>query len=154
MMQISEAPREVRRAVYRQERAERTSGKWSSWKRASAPQMAAAYAETDRAVPGVRGWAREIHTVWTNGWACVMVRTIERTSLGIFVDHVAFRTALNAELGWKEKQRIKDELFGPDRMAIEVFPRTADLIDAADMYHLWVFPPGFRFDFGLQGGHQ
>jgi hypothetical protein len=149
-----EAPRKVRRAAYAQERAERATGKWAPWKRGSTPQMVAAFQEADRAVPGAFGWTREIHSVWTNGWCCVMVRAIERTELCVCVDHVAIRTALGAELSWKEKQRIKDELFGADRVAIEVYPRAAELVDAANMYHLWVFPSGFAFDFGLGTGQQ
>lgn len=154
MSVLEEAPRDVRRAAYAQERSERASGKWSSWKRAPTPQMAAAFHQADRAVPNAFGWCRQIHTVWTNGWCCVMVRTVAQTTLGVAVDHVALRTALGAELGWREKQRIKDELMGKDRMAIEVYPRDSELIDAADMYHLWVFPVGFRFDFGLGGGQR
>jgi hypothetical protein len=153
-MSLSEAPRNVRRQAYAQERAERASGRWSPWRKAPTPEMVAAWDEADRAVPGVFGWTREIHTVWTNGWCCVMVRTIERTGLGIPVDHAAIRTALGDQLTWREKQRTKLELFGADRMAIEVFPREADLVDAADMYHLWLFPIGYRFDFGLGTGQQ
>lgn len=152
-MSISEAPRHIRRAAYAMERAERASGLWSPWKRADAAQMAAAWDATVEAVPnGGFGWTREMHTVWTNGWLCVMVRTLHRTSLGFTIDHCAMRTALGAELRFAEKQRVKDEIFGEDRSAIEVFPRKADLVDEADMYHLWVFPAGFRFDFGLGKG--
>lgn len=152
-MTISEAPRHVRRAAYAAERAERASGDWSYWKRADADQMAAAWDATMEACPvGGLGWTREMHTVWTNGWLCVMVRTLMHTSLGFTMDHCAMRTALGAELRFAEKQRVKDEIFGEDRMAVEVFPRTGDLVDAANMFHLWVFPAGYRFDFGLATG--
>lgn len=44
-----------------------------------------------------------------------------------------------AAMGWSEKFMIKNELFGEDRFAIEVYPKTDRLVDATDTYHLWVF---------------
>lgn len=53
-------------------------------------------------------------------------------------------------LTWAAKQRIKDELLGPARMAVEVFPAKAELVDQADAYHLWVLPVGFVLPFGVE----
>lgn len=50
---------------------------------------------------------------------------------------------------WADMQRIKNELVGEDRTAIEVFPAESDLIDQANCYHLWVLPEGFKIPFGL-----
>lgn len=50
---------------------------------------------------------------------------------------------------WADMQRIKDELVGSDRLAIEVFPPQQKLVDQANCYHLWVLPQGFEFPFGL-----
>ena len=55
----------------------------------------------------------------------------------------------SGELTWAEKQQIKDELFGKNRVAIEVFPPEDRLIDVADVYHLWVFEKNFRMPFGI-----
>ena len=44
-----------------------------------------------------------------------------------------------AAIGWNEKFMIKNELFGEDRFAIEVYPKTKMLVDVTDTYHLWVF---------------
>src|SRR6187402_1630399 len=58
--------------------------------------------------------------------------------------HVYLRRKAGAgEVSWAEKQRVKDELAGKGRTAIEVFPRTEVLVDQADTYHLWVLPEGF-----------
>jgi hypothetical protein len=54
-----------------------------------------------------------------------------------------------ARVPWADKQRIKDELVGQDYTAIEVFPTAANLVDEADLYHLWVMPLGYEFPFGL-----
>lgn len=52
-------------------------------------------------------------------------------------------------IGWNEKQMIKDELFGKDRFAIEVYPKADKLVDVADVYHLWVFNKKFEMPFGI-----
>lgn len=53
---------------------------------------------------------------------------------------------------WADLQRIKNELVpdGRERAAVEVFPPTAELVDQANMYHLWVLPLGFRLPFSLK----
>lgn len=53
------------------------------------------------------------------------------------------------DLSWQEKQQIKDELFGENRVAIEIFPKANRLIDTADVYHLWVFDKKFNLPFGI-----
>jgi hypothetical protein len=52
---------------------------------------------------------------------------------------------------WPDLQRIKDTLpvGGPERIAIEVYPRDSELVDDANMYHLWLLPEGFDLPFGL-----
>ena len=50
---------------------------------------------------------------------------------------------------WKDKQRIKDTLKGAIFTAIEVFPTENDLIDEANMAHLWVLPTTTPIPFGL-----
>ena len=51
---------------------------------------------------------------------------------------------------WPDLQRIKDELCGPERVAIEVYPARSELCDAANMYHLWVLAEGNRLPFVLR----
>lgn len=50
---------------------------------------------------------------------------------------------------WYDMQRIKDELVGSDRTAVEVYPAIQNLVDEANCYHLWVLPKGFDLPFGL-----
>ena len=47
------------------------------------------------------------------------------------------------------KMEIKNELFGENRAAIEVYPKEKNLVDVMDVYHLWVFPKEFDLPFGL-----
>lgn len=51
---------------------------------------------------------------------------------------------------WTHMQRIKNELVGPERVAVEVYPAQSEVVDQANMYHLWVLPEGFRLPFGLE----
>jgi hypothetical protein len=44
-------------------------------------------------------------------------------------------------VSWMHKQRIKNELFGEEFTALEVFPPESKLFDEANIYHLWIFPP-------------
>jgi hypothetical protein len=39
---------------------------------------------------------------------------------------------------WSVLQRIKNEIMGPERIAIEVYPKESELVDTANIYHLWV----------------
>ncbi len=52
-------------------------------------------------------------------------------------------------VSWAMKQRIKNELLGPEVVAIEVFPAESELVDDAHMYHLWTLPDGFSLPFRL-----
>lgn len=54
-----------------------------------------------------------------------------------------------APIGWSEKMMIKNELFGEDRFAIEVYPKQERLVDIADVYHLWVFNKKYDMPFGI-----
>lgn len=53
------------------------------------------------------------------------------------------------DIPWADFQRIKDELVGPDRIAVQVHPSTARLVDDCDVFHLWVYPEGHSMGFGL-----
>lgn len=48
---------------------------------------------------------------------------------------------------WDELQRIKNECLGPDVWCVEVYPAEDDVMDVANMRHLWVLdePPATRF---------
>jgi hypothetical protein len=51
---------------------------------------------------------------------------------------------------WRELQRIKNELVGPDYEGIELYPAEQRRVDTSNQYHLWVIDdPRFRFGFGF-----
>lgn len=49
---------------------------------------------------------------------------------------------------WRHFQRIKNELAGEEREAVELFPAESRLVDEANQYHLWVLPEGERIPVG------
>ncbi len=51
---------------------------------------------------------------------------------------------------WSDLQRIKNAIAGPECTAVEVFPPESELVDSANMAHLWVYPPGWVMPFRLQ----
>lgn len=54
---------------------------------------------------------------------------------------------------WRDLQRIKNELVGPEREAVEVFPAESRLHDPGNAYDLWVAPADYRFPFGWSFRH-
>ena len=52
---------------------------------------------------------------------------------------------------WREMQRVKNDLVGPEHEACELYPAESRLVDSADQFHLWVFEESTRtcfFPFG------
>lgn len=136
-MKLSNAGRSLENILAREARA-RTTGRWPPW----------VWHDLDNLGRNA-GWASEARRAAENGVFAVMVR---ETSAGAWGDvtHAWVRTASQAtDLTWAEKQRIKDELFGRERVAIEVFPPRSEMVDAANLFHLWVFPKGFVLPFSL-----
>lgn len=51
---------------------------------------------------------------------------------------------------WRDVQRIKNELIGPEEEAIQLFPAESRLVDTSNQFWLWCFP-GKRFPVGFSG---
>ena len=50
---------------------------------------------------------------------------------------------------WRDMQRIKNEIVGPDYDAVEIYPAESKLVDTSNQYHLFVFRT-LRLPFGFQ----
>ena len=107
-------------------------------------------------IPVYQGnWMPQMDRCWVSDDGYSVMSRLIRTKWGK-VEHVAIsRTDTNlngdgsGDIPWKIKQEIKDELFGTNRAAIEVFPEEKMLVDVCDVYHLWVFEKGFELPFGI-----
>lgn len=53
---------------------------------------------------------------------------------------------------WQIFQRIKNDLVGEERTAVEVYPKQSNLVDVANMYWLFVLPEGFDCPFEMVEG--
>lgn len=94
------------------------------------------------------GWFAQMNKCYTyNGKYAAMTREI-KTEWGKVI-HCCFRNLDGTDMKWAEKQGLKDSLFGEDRLAIEVYPQKDRLVDAANMYHLWIFEKDFELPFGI-----
>lgn len=111
----------------------------NKWQRVPAPNTRGAK---------MHGWVREMNEAYreVSGEYAVLVRTLN-TKLGT-VKHAAIRNATETDIPWSEKQRIKNEIFGEEKQAIEFFPKQSELIDEANMYHLWILED-CELDFGI-----
>jgi hypothetical protein len=50
---------------------------------------------------------------------------------------------------WRDLQRIKNELLGPEVEAVELYPAESRLVDTSNQYHLWALPEGVPWPFGF-----
>jgi hypothetical protein len=103
------------------------------------------------------GWQGDMDRCWIDNEKnlCVCSRLI-RTKFGN-VEHVTITRGMgtsdgSGEVSWSEKMQIKNELFGENRFAIEVYPKQKNLVDVCDVYHLWVFDKKIDMPFGIGKG--
>lgn len=82
----------------------------------------------------------EVHSVsgFVDGW-CNNLFSVQRYENSVW-DRVMIRRHDSGRVVWAEMQRIKNELFGEDRIAIEVLPRQSDVVDSANMYWFFLVP--------------
>ena len=113
------------------ERKFRARGDWGPW-------------ETIDLAPGQggTGWAGQCHQCRKNRVFAVLIR-LDATG----IVHLGVSSLSGVRPSWTEMQRIKDEIAGQDATAIEVYPPKAEVVDEADMFHLWVLRG--KLPFGL-----
>jgi len=49
---------------------------------------------------------------------------------------------------WRELQKIKNAIAGPEREGCEIFPAESRLVDTSNQFHIFVLPEGEKFPFG------
>lgn len=55
-----------------------------------------------------------------------------------------------ANITWEELQEIKRQIGYGDRLAVEIYPKDKDIVNVANMRHLWVLP--YELEFGWKNG--
>lgn len=79
--------------------------------------------------------------VWVNGLFIVQ-EYLTPNAWGAVRVMIRFADA-RPDHDWGLFQRIKNDLYGPERVALEVYPSEYNKQDVANMYWLWVLPEGF-----------
>lgn len=128
---LARCSRQERRMLLRAEERRRRSGEWGAWEVLTFPAGSA----------GSR-WAAGFTTAHRNGVFSVLDRTLSNG-----VRHLAVSSLSQERPTWWEMQRIKNEIAGEDAVAVEVYPPQSEVVDGADMFHIWVLPE--RLAFGL-----
>lgn len=123
---LARCSRNERRMLLRSEERARKSGEW----------------ETLTFPPGSAGsrWAADFTTAHRNRVFSVLDRTLANG-----VRHLAVTSLSQERPTWWEMQRIKNEIAGEDATAVEVYPPHAEVVDGADMFHIWVLPAPLAF---------
>jgi len=81
-----------------------------------------------------RAWSNDRYAVQylkRNGFEVLMVRRHDGGS----------------DYPWRDLQRIKDEVMGPDREAVQVFPKKSEIVDSANMAHIWLIHEDSRLPY-------
>jgi hypothetical protein len=89
--------------------------------------------------------------VWVNNLFTVLVRLVKSPGWPDMI-HLSIRRMDRQIIDdWRDKQRIKNMIVGPEHEGIELFPAESRLVDSANQFHLWVLStPEARFPFGFQ----
>lgn len=134
---------------------------WTPFEQTAAPQQmntrmrnraAAAFGVSHERYRAI--WQREIegHTIWCNSRYQVMRRASDDAAL-IYLS--IKRLDQQPIRNWRDLQRIKNELVGPENEAVELFPAESRLLDTANQFHLWVCAdPTLRLPFGFNDGRH
>lgn len=129
---LTSRPRAERRAILKAEQTIRTSGAWGPWERVTFP----------KGTVGKRGWPADFQELFRNSVFAVLSRVVIGDD-GKQYRHLAITSLSETRPTWPEAQRIKNELCGQSSTAVEVYPPAHELVDDANMYHLWVLPEMF-----------
>ncbi len=57
-------------------------------------------------------------------------------------------------LTWEQLQQIKDQVGRGDKYAIEVYPKNCDVVNVANMRHLWILENPLKYGWEKGGAHK
>jgi hypothetical protein len=86
---------------------------------------------------------QEGESFWRNSFYTVVKKKLDDKENDEGALHLSIRhNQGKAVRDWRHFQKIKNELAGEEREALEIFPKESDLIDVSNSYHLFVLPAG------------
>lgn len=88
--------------------------------------------------------------IWVNEKYQVIKTSYERKPPWPTLVHLSIRREdRRIMFDWRDMQRIKNQLLGEEKEAVQLFPAESRLVDTANQYHLWGFDSDeFRFPLG------
>ena len=128
-------PRNLRRRALNQEALLRRSGQWGRWQLVPDAEL-----QVLVDCYGKDGWPSLVSHAMRNAVFSVLVR---EDYSGVL--HLAVASLSGVRPSWYEMQRIKSDIAGQDATAVEVYPPQSEVVDGADMFHIWVLPVGLPF---------
>lgn len=132
---LTKRARAERRLILAKEARARKTGDWPEWKMHTFPKGSVS--------PNPKGWAYDFQTAYTNEIFSVLVRELKDG-----VKHLAVTSLSEIRPTWPEMQRIKSEIAGEEATAVEVYPPESEVVDDANMYHIWVITGPLSFSLG------
>lgn len=89
--------------------------------------------------------------VWKSDKYTVAIRRFPKSDHAPAMIHLSIKANDRSPCrDWREFQRIKNELLGPEFEAVELYPAESRLVDSANQYHLWALADeGMAFPFGF-----
>ena len=127
---VDELSRAERRHLLKREEKRRRTGQWGPWETLTVPAGSM----------GRSGWGATVTTVHRNGVFSVLDRMDFSGAR-----HLSISSLTGTRPTWWEMQRIKNDLAGEEATAVEVYPPQQEVVDGADMFHLWVLPGPLPF---------
>lgn len=111
------------------------------------PQTTLDAAKTDPAVARVLEEAAE---VWRNDkYHAIVRRFTEGENTGAVQSLSIRRDDRKPASDWRDLQRIKNDIAGPEIEAINLHPAESRLVDTANQTWLWCMPPGITLPLGF-----
>lgn len=86
---------------------------------------------------------RRVIAFWKNNKYLAMEFASRETSYGPVRHLIIQKTTGERIVRWGPLQRIKNEVAGPDAIAVELYPAERDVIEDCHVYHLWLLPEGY-----------
>lgn len=110
------------------------------------PEQSELVARVHPGIPLLEIWVNSRYEVWVFEWPT------EKTAIGFAMTELSIKRRDKGPIrNWRDMQRLKNEIVGPEREACELYPSEKRLYDTANQYHLWVLPEGQMFPFGYWG---
>lgn len=86
-------------------------------------------------------------------WDIVVLEYAMKVRLGwrkIPVRHLAIRTGKVQLYKFYDLMAVKNQICGEEATAVQVYPPESEIMDEANLTHLFVFPPGYKLPLTLQ----